>query len=83
MEEVQELLQEEIFEAENRNNYQNISKEQYIEELPKKFGGYWKSTMARWDEILADPGKYADAMEKMERYKTANTEKLCSFGLIV
>lgn len=82
-EEVEELLQEEIFEAENRNNYQNITKEEYNANLPKNFGGYWKTQMARWDEILADSSKYAEAMEEMECRKIKNTERLRSFGLLV
>lgn len=81
-EEVEELLKEEIFEAENRNNYQNITKEEYVANLPEDFGGYWKTAMARWDGILTDSGKYAEAMEKMECHKIKNTEKLCSFGCI-
>lgn len=83
VEEAQKLLQEEIFEAENRDNYQNITKEQYIKELPERYGGYWKIAMAKWDETLADPNKYAEAIEKMECNKTKNIEKLRSFGLTV
>lgn len=83
-EEVEKLLQEEIFQAENSDSYKNITaKEEYIANLPKNFGGYWKARMARWDGILADSGKYAEAMEEMERCKTKNTEKLRSFGLAV
>ncbi len=82
-EEVEKLLQEEIFEAENRNNYRNISKEEYIANLPDNFGGSWKMAMARWDEIIADSSKFAEAMEKMECRKIKNTERLRSFGLVV
>lgn len=82
-EEVQKLFQEKIFEAENRNNYQNITKEEFIANLPKKFGGYWKSKMANLDEILADSDKYTEAMKEMECRKIKNTESLRSFGLVV
>ena len=82
-EEMKKLLREEIFEAENRNNYQNISKEEYIANLPKTFGGYWKTKMINLDETLDDSDKYAGAMEEMECRKIKNTEKLRSFGLTV
>lgn len=82
-EEVEKLLQENIFEAENRNNYQNITKEEFIANLPKKFWGSWRMAMARWDEILTDSDKYAEAMEEMECRKIKNTESLRSFGLVV
>lgn len=82
-EEVEKLLQEEIFEAENRNNYQNVSKEEYIANLPKNWGEYWKAKMANLDETLADSDKYMGAVEEMEFRKIKNTERLRSFGLAV
>lgn len=83
-EEVEKLLQEEIFQAENSNSYKGIkTKEEYIANLPKNFEGYWKAKMENLDEILANFGKYAEAMEEMERHKIKNTERLRSFGLAV
>ena len=82
-EEVEKLLQEETFEDENRDNYRNITKEEYLAELPGRVRGHWKVKMTGWDEILADADKYAEAMKEMECYKRKNTEKLRSFGLSV
>ena len=80
-EEAEKLIQEELFQTEH--SIAIVNKEEYIAKHPGQFGGYWKSKMAGWDEILADADKYAEAMEEMERRKRNNTEKLRSFGLTV